>query len=72
MWVPITTPQNDLDLTAQGFDTNASKVAGLILSFFWLITLWWARRSWVAYFSIAVTAAVLIVSPEAALGAPAD
>ena len=27
-----------------GFDTNASKVASLVLAVFFLFTLWWARR----------------------------
>ena len=27
-----------------GFDTNASKVACLVLAGFFIITLWWARR----------------------------
>jgi hypothetical protein len=33
-------------LIACGFDTNASKVASIILAVFFLITLWWARRNW--------------------------
>lgn len=28
-----------------GFDTNASKVASLVLAAFFLFTLWWARRN---------------------------
>jgi len=32
-------------LIACGFDTNASKVATLILAAFFLFTLWWARRN---------------------------
>jgi hypothetical protein len=31
---------------ACGFNTNASKVASLIMAFFFLFTLWWARRDW--------------------------
>ena len=31
-------------LIACGFDTNASKVASLVLAAFFLITLFWARR----------------------------
>ncbi|KJA21073.1 hypothetical protein HYPSUDRAFT_759141 [Hypholoma sublateritium FD-334 SS-4] len=37
-------------LIACGFDTNASKVASLVLAVFFLFTLWWARKnllSWV-------------------------
>ena len=29
-----------------GFNTNASKVATIILAAFFLFTLWWARRNW--------------------------
>lgn len=29
-----------------GFDTNASKIASLVLAVFFLFTLWWARRNW--------------------------
>ncbi|KAF8515889.1 peptidase M50B-like-domain-containing protein [Gautieria morchelliformis] len=32
-------------LIACGFDTNASKIASLVLAVFFLITLWWARRN---------------------------
>jgi len=32
-------------LIACGFDTNASKIASLVLAGFFLITLWWARRN---------------------------
>ena len=32
-------------LIACGFDTNASKVASLVLAAFFLFTLWWARRN---------------------------
>ena len=34
-----------------GFDTNASKVASLVLAVFFVFTLWWARRNLLcAYF----------------------
>ena len=33
-------------LIACGFDTNASKIACLVLAAFFLFTLWWARRNW--------------------------
>lgn len=36
-------------LIACGFDTNASKVASLVLAVFFLITLWWARRNWLTW-----------------------
>jgi hypothetical protein len=29
-----------------GFDTNASKVATIVLAVFFLFTLWWARKNW--------------------------
>jgi hypothetical protein len=29
-----------------GFDTDASKVASLVLAGAFLITLWWARKNW--------------------------
>ena len=32
-------------LIACGFDTNASKVACLVLAVFFLFTLWWARKN---------------------------
>ena len=32
-------------LIACGFDTNASKVASIVLAVFFLFTLWWARRN---------------------------
>jgi hypothetical protein len=32
-------------LIACGFDTVASKIACLVLAFFFLICLWWARRN---------------------------
>lgn len=33
-------------LIACGFDTDASKVASLVLAVFFLFTLWWARKNW--------------------------
>ncbi|ETW85341.1 hypothetical protein HETIRDRAFT_407445 [Heterobasidion irregulare TC 32-1] len=32
-----------------GFDTNASKIASLVLAVFFLFTLWWARRNWLTW-----------------------
>lgn len=32
-------------LIACGFDTNASKVASLVLAVFFIFTLWWARNN---------------------------
>ncbi|KAF5348724.1 hypothetical protein D9758_006792 [Tetrapyrgos nigripes] len=40
-------------LIACGFDTNASKVASLVLAVFFLFTLWWARRDWLTWVLIA-------------------
>jgi len=36
-------------LIACGFDTNASKVASIVLAVFFLVTLWWARRNWLTW-----------------------
>jgi hypothetical protein len=36
-------------LIACGFDTNASKVACLVLAAFFLFTLWWARKNWLTW-----------------------
>ncbi|GFZ42734.1 hypothetical protein JCM24511_00452 [Saitozyma sp. JCM 24511] len=47
-------------LIACGFDTDASKVACLVLSFFFLLTLWWARKSWIAWITIALMAALIV------------
>lgn len=33
-------------LIACGFDTNASKVASIVMAVFFLFTLWWAKRNW--------------------------
>lgn len=33
-------------LIACGFDTNASKIACLVLAVFFIFTLWWARKNW--------------------------
>ncbi|KAI6124022.1 peptidase M50B-like-domain-containing protein [Pisolithus croceorrhizus] len=36
-------------LIACGFDTNASKVACLVLAVFFLFTLWWAKKNWLSW-----------------------
>ncbi|EAU81887.2 hypothetical protein CC1G_06098 [Coprinopsis cinerea okayama7 len=36
-------------LIACGFNTNASKVASLVMAVFFLFTLWWARRNWLTW-----------------------
>ena len=33
-------------LIACGFNTNASKIASIVMAVFFLFTLWWARKSW--------------------------
>ena len=33
-------------LIACGFNTDASKVASIVLAVFFLFTLWWAKRNW--------------------------
>jgi len=35
-----------------GFDTNASKIASLVLAAFFLFTLWWARKNWLTWLLI--------------------
>lgn len=43
-------------LIACGFNTNASKIASIVLAVFFLFTLWWARRNlltWVLIFGMA-------------------
>ncbi|KIK03967.1 hypothetical protein K443DRAFT_676288 [Laccaria amethystina LaAM-08-1] len=36
-------------LIACGFNTNASKIASIVLAVFFLFTLWWARRNWITW-----------------------
>ncbi|WVQ73752.1 hypothetical protein IAR50_003332 [Cryptococcus sp. DSM 104548] len=48
-------------LVACGFDTNASKVACLFLAFIWILTLWWAKSSWVAWATIALMVGLVLV-----------
>ncbi|KAJ3903832.1 peptidase M50B-like-domain-containing protein [Lentinula edodes] len=36
-------------LIACGFDTNASKIASIVLAVFFLFTLWWSRRDWLTW-----------------------
>ena len=37
-------------LIACGFDTNASKIASIVLAVFFVFTLWWARRNLLCVF----------------------
>ncbi|KAJ8454163.1 hypothetical protein ONZ45_g19410 [Pleurotus djamor] len=39
-------------LIACGFNTNASKIASLVLAAFFLFTLWWARKNWLTWLLI--------------------
>ncbi|KAJ3517481.1 hypothetical protein NLJ89_g490 [Agrocybe chaxingu] len=39
-------------LIACGFNTNASKVASIVMAVFFLFTLWWARRNWLSWLLI--------------------
>ncbi|KDQ59675.1 hypothetical protein JAAARDRAFT_33248 [Jaapia argillacea MUCL 33604] len=48
-------------LIACGFDTNASKVASLVLAVFWLFTLWWARRNLLTWVLILAMAGVIVL-----------
>ncbi|PSR71867.1 hypothetical protein PHLCEN_2v12252, partial [Hermanssonia centrifuga] len=48
-------------LIACGFDTNASKVACLVLAVFFLFTLWWARREILTWVLILGMSGVIIL-----------
>ncbi|KAF8894798.1 peptidase M50B-like-domain-containing protein [Infundibulicybe gibba] len=48
-------------LIACGFNTNASKIASLVLAVFFLFTLWWARRSMVTWFLVAGMSGLVIL-----------
>ncbi|KAJ7168168.1 peptidase M50B-like-domain-containing protein [Mycena crocata] len=48
-------------LIACGFDTNASKVASIILGVFFLFTLWWARRNILTWVLILGMAGLIIL-----------
>ncbi|KAH7100035.1 peptidase M50B-like-domain-containing protein [Auriculariales sp. MPI-PUGE-AT-0066] len=48
-------------LIACGFNTNASKIACIALSAFWLLTLWWARRNWLNWVLVLGFAAVIVL-----------
>jgi len=55
-------------LTFKGFDTNASKVACLVLCTFFLLTLFWARKSWIAWCTILFAASLIVVSTHGQVG----
>ncbi|KAL7416087.1 peptidase M50B-like-domain-containing protein [Mrakia frigida] len=48
-------------LIACGFDINASKVACLVLGVFFLLTLYWARRSWSSWLTILFMCALIAI-----------
>jgi len=48
-------------LIACGFDTNASKVAVIVLGVFFLFTLWWARRNLLTWILILGMAGLIIL-----------
>ncbi|THV05121.1 hypothetical protein K435DRAFT_826609 [Dendrothele bispora CBS 962.96] len=48
-------------LIACGFNTNASKVASIVLAVFFLFTLWWARRDWLTWALLLGMAALIVV-----------
>jgi len=48
-------------LIACGFDTNASKIACLVLAVFFLLTLWWARRNWLTWVLILGMAGLIVL-----------
>ncbi|KAJ6618332.1 peptidase M50B-like-domain-containing protein [Mycena sp. CBHHK59/15] len=48
-------------LIACGFDTNASKVAVLVLAVFFLFTLWWARRNLLTWALILGMAGLIVL-----------
>lgn len=63
--LPPVAPQPDVAAHhLQGFDTNASKVACLVLSVFFLLTLFWARKSWIAWVTIAFAWGLIVVSNQ--------
>lgn len=47
-------------LIACGFNTDASKVASLVLAVFFLFTLWWARKDWLTWVLILGMVALIV------------
>lgn len=54
-------PRRTNVLTHAASSPFQSKTACIVLAFFFLLTLWWARRSWIAYATIAFTVILLAV-----------
>ncbi|KAF4574669.1 hypothetical protein EYR36_006019 [Pleurotus pulmonarius] len=48
-------------LIACGFNTNASKVASIVLAAFFLFTLWWARRNWLTWLLILGMSGIIVL-----------
>ncbi|TRM59822.1 peptidase M50B-like-domain-containing protein [Schizophyllum amplum] len=48
-------------LIACGFNTNASKVASIVLAVFFLFTLWWARRDWLTWVLIVGMSGLIVL-----------
>ncbi|KIY62513.1 hypothetical protein CYLTODRAFT_458922 [Cylindrobasidium torrendii FP15055 ss-10] len=48
-------------LIACGFNTNASKVASIVLAVFFIFTLWWARRNWLTWVLIAGMSGLIVL-----------
>ncbi|KAF9023010.1 hypothetical protein BDZ89DRAFT_1136958 [Hymenopellis radicata] len=51
----------DACLITCGFNTNASKVATIVLAVFFLLTLWWARRNWLTWLLIAGMSGLILL-----------
>jgi len=47
-------------LIACGFNTDASKVASIVLAVFFLFTLWWAKRNWLSWILILSMSALIV------------
>lgn len=48
-------------LIACGFNTNASKIATLVLATFFLFTLWWARKNWLTWLLILGMSGIIVM-----------
>ena len=47
-------------LIMQGFNTNASKVASIVLGVCFLLTLWWGKRDWLTIITILLAVGLLV------------
>ncbi|KDR81961.1 hypothetical protein GALMADRAFT_240311 [Galerina marginata CBS 339.88] len=48
-------------LIACGFNTDASKIASIVLAVFFLFTLWWARKNWLSWLLIIGMAGLIVL-----------